>query len=104
MEDLLRASRKPITSFIRLMNEALARLEALYRKRADSRSWRTAEAVPAGRSPLSTYTTLPRRLRVSTVYASYTTAMDAPSLPPMAGRSSAQMHLRVSSRLRGRRG
>ncbi len=38
-------------------DEALARLEALYRKRAATPDWRTAEAVPADRSPLSLYTT-----------------------------------------------
>ncbi len=38
-------------------DEALARLEALYRKRAATPDWRTAEAVPAARSPLTLYAT-----------------------------------------------
>jgi hypothetical protein len=36
-------------------DEALARLEALYRKRAASSEWRAAEKVPADRSPLTAY-------------------------------------------------
>jgi hypothetical protein len=38
-------------------DEALARLEALYRKRAATSDWRTAEGVPADRSPLQVYAT-----------------------------------------------
>ena len=38
-------------------DEALARLEALYRKRATTPDWRTADSVPADRSPLTLYTT-----------------------------------------------
>ena len=38
-------------------DEALARLEALYRKRAATPDWRTAESVPADRSPLTLYAT-----------------------------------------------
>jgi hypothetical protein len=38
-------------------DEALARLEALYRKRAATPDWRTAETVPADRSPLTLYAT-----------------------------------------------
>jgi hypothetical protein len=38
-------------------DEALARLEAFYRKRAATPDWRTAEAVPADRSPLTLYAT-----------------------------------------------
>jgi hypothetical protein len=38
-------------------DEALARLEALYRKRAATPDWRTAEAVPADRSTLTLYAT-----------------------------------------------
>jgi hypothetical protein len=38
-------------------DEALARLEALYRKRAATSDWRTAESVPADRSPLTLYAT-----------------------------------------------
>jgi hypothetical protein len=38
-------------------DEALARLEALYRKRAATPDWRTAESVPAERSPLTLYST-----------------------------------------------
>jgi len=38
-------------------DEALARLEALYRKRAATPDWRTAEFVPADRSPLTLYAT-----------------------------------------------
>jgi class 3 adenylate cyclase len=37
--------------------EALARLEALYRKRAAKPDWRTAEAVPIDHSPLTLYAT-----------------------------------------------
>lgn len=36
-------------------DETLARLETLYRKRAATSDWRTAEAVPADRSPLTLY-------------------------------------------------
>jgi methylase of polypeptide subunit release factors len=36
-------------------DEALARLEALYRKRAGTPDWRTAESVPADRLPLTLY-------------------------------------------------
>jgi hypothetical protein len=38
-------------------DEALARLEALYRKRAATHDWRTTETVPADRSPLTLYAT-----------------------------------------------
>ena len=38
-------------------DEALARLEALYRKRAANSDWRTAEGVPADCSPLKAYAT-----------------------------------------------
>jgi hypothetical protein len=38
-------------------DEALARLEVLYRKRAANRDWVTAEGVPAERLPLATYVT-----------------------------------------------
>jgi len=38
-------------------DEALARLEALYRKRAANSDWRTAEGVPANCSPLQVYAT-----------------------------------------------
>jgi hypothetical protein len=58
-------------------DEALARLEALYRKRAATPDWRTAEAVPADRSPLTLYATPAAALaavrRLRTLHA----AMDA---------------------------
>jgi hypothetical protein len=38
-------------------DEALARLEALYRKRTAIPAWRTAESVPAAQSPLTLYVT-----------------------------------------------
>lgn len=38
-------------------DEVLARLEALYRKRAATPTWRTADSVPADRSPLTLYAT-----------------------------------------------
>jgi hypothetical protein len=38
-------------------DEALARLEVLYRKRAASSEWRAVEKVPPDRSPLTTYRT-----------------------------------------------
>ena len=38
-------------------DEALARLEALYRKRAATSDWRTGHGVPADRSPLTLYAT-----------------------------------------------
>jgi hypothetical protein len=38
-------------------DDALARLEALYRKRAATADWRTAESAPADRSPLTLYAT-----------------------------------------------
>ncbi len=38
-------------------NEALARLEALYQKRAATSDWRSVEAVPVDRSPLTFYAT-----------------------------------------------
>jgi hypothetical protein len=38
-------------------DEALARLEALYRKRAATPDWRTAETVPTDCSPLTLYAT-----------------------------------------------
>src|SRR5262249_16770015 len=38
-------------------DEALARLESLYLKRAATSDWRVAEAVPANRSPLTLYAT-----------------------------------------------
>jgi hypothetical protein len=58
-------------------DEALARLEALYRKRAATSDWRTAESVPADRSPLTLYATPAAALaavqRLRTLHA----AMDA---------------------------
>jgi hypothetical protein len=58
-------------------DEALAWLEALYRKRAATSDWRTAEAVPADRSPLTLYATPAAALsavqRLRTLHA----AMDA---------------------------
>jgi hypothetical protein len=58
-------------------DEALARLEALYRKRAATPDWRTAESVPADRSPLTLYATPAAALaavqRLRTLHA----AMDA---------------------------
>jgi len=57
--------------------EALARLEALYRKRAATPDWFTAESVPADRSPLTLYATPAAALaaiqRLRTLHA----AMDA---------------------------
>jgi hypothetical protein len=38
-------------------DEALARLQTLYRKRTANSNWRTIEAVPADRSPLTLYAT-----------------------------------------------
>ena len=38
-------------------DEALARLETLFRKRAATPDWRTTESVPANRSPLTLYAT-----------------------------------------------
>ncbi len=58
-------------------DEALARLEARYRKRSATSDWRTAEAVPADRSPLTHYATPAAALagvqRLRTLHA----AMDA---------------------------
>ena len=58
-------------------DEALARLEALYRKRAATPDLRTAESVPADRSPLTLYATPAAALagvqRLRTLHA----AMDA---------------------------
>ena len=60
-------------------DEALARLEALYRKRAAISDWRTAEAVPADRSPLTLYTTPAAALdgvrRLRTLHACMDTAV-----------------------------
>jgi hypothetical protein len=60
-------------------DEALARLEALYRKRAATRDWRTAEAVPADRSPLTLYATPAAALaavqRLRTLHAAMDTAV-----------------------------
>jgi hypothetical protein len=60
-------------------DEALARLEALYRKRAATNDWRTAEAVPADRSPLTLYATPAAALaavqRLRTLHAAMDTAV-----------------------------
>ena len=60
-------------------DEALARLEALYRKRAATPDWRTAEAVPADRSPLTLYATPAAALaaiqRLRTLHAAMDTAV-----------------------------
>ena len=60
-------------------DEALARLEALYRKRAATPDWRTAEAVPADRSPLTLYATpaaaLTAVLRLRALHAAMDTAV-----------------------------
>jgi hypothetical protein len=59
--------------------EALARLEALYRKRAANTDWRAAEAVPADRSPLTRYATPAAALgaiqRLRTLHAAMDTAV-----------------------------
>jgi hypothetical protein len=58
-------------------DEALARLDGLYRKRAATPDWRTAESIPADRSPLTLYATPTAALaavqRLRTLHA----AMDA---------------------------
>ena len=60
-------------------DEALARLEALYRKRAATPDWRTAEAVPADRSPLTLYATPAAALtavqRLRTLHAAMDTSV-----------------------------
>ena len=60
-------------------DEALARLEALYRKRAAIPDWRTAESVPADRSPLTLYATPAAALagvqRLRTLHAAMDTAV-----------------------------
>ena len=60
-------------------DEALARLEALYRKRAATSDWRTAESVPADRSPLTLYATPAAALaavqRLRTLHAAMDTAV-----------------------------
>lgn len=60
-------------------DEALARLEALYRKRAATPEWRTAESVPADRSPLTLYATPAAALaavqRLRTLHAAMDTAV-----------------------------
>jgi hypothetical protein len=60
-------------------DEALARLEALYRKRAATPDWRTAETVPADRSPLTLYATPAAALaavqRLRTLHAAMDTAV-----------------------------
>ena len=60
-------------------DEALARLEALYRKRAATPDWRTAESVPADRSPLTLYATPAAALaavqRLRTLHAAMDTAV-----------------------------
>lgn len=60
-------------------DEALARLEALYRKRAATNDWRTAESVPADRSPLTLYATPAAALagvrRLRTLHAAMDTAV-----------------------------
>lgn len=60
-------------------DEALARLEALYRKRAANSDWRTAESVPADRSPLTLYATPTAALaavqRLRTLHAAMDTAV-----------------------------
>lgn len=60
-------------------DEALARLEALYRKRAATPDWRTAESVPADRSPLTHYATPAAALaavqRLRTLHAAMDTAV-----------------------------
>jgi hypothetical protein len=60
-------------------DEALARLEALYRKRAATPDWRTAESVPADRSPLTLYATPAAALagvqRLRTLHAAMDTSV-----------------------------
>lgn len=60
-------------------DETLARLEALYRKRAATSDWRTAESVPADRSPLTLYATPAAALaavqRLRTLHAAMDTAV-----------------------------
>jgi hypothetical protein len=60
-------------------DEALARLEALYRKRAATPDWRTAESVPADRSPLTFYATPAAALaavqRLRTLHAAMDTSV-----------------------------
>ena len=59
--------------------EALARLEALYRKRAAAGDWRTAVSVPADRTPLTLYATPAAALaavqRLRTLHAAMDTAV-----------------------------
>lgn len=60
-------------------DEALAQLEALYRKRAAISDWRTTESVPADRSPLTLYATPAAALaavqRLRTLHAAMDTAV-----------------------------
>jgi hypothetical protein len=60
-------------------DEALARLEALYRKRAGTPDWRTAESVPADRLPLTLYpgpaAALAALQRLRTLHAAMDTAV-----------------------------
>ena len=60
-------------------DETVARLEALYRKRAATSDWRTAESVPADRSPLTLYATPAAALaavqRLRTLHAAMDTAV-----------------------------
>ena len=60
-------------------DETVARLEALYRKRAATPDWRTAESVPADRSPLTLYATPAAALaavqRLRTLHAAMDTAV-----------------------------
>ena len=60
-------------------DEALARLEALYRKRAATPDWRAAETVPADRSPLTLYATPAAALaavhRLRTLHAAMDTSV-----------------------------
>jgi hypothetical protein len=60
-------------------DEALARLEALYRKRAATPNWRTADSVPADRTPLTLYATPAAALaavqRLRTLHAAMDTSV-----------------------------
>lgn len=57
MQDLWLGLTETYNLFHSPDDEALSRLEALYRKRTATSDWRIAEAVPADRSPLTIYAT-----------------------------------------------
>jgi hypothetical protein len=79
MQDLWLGLTETYNLFHSPDDEALARLEALYRKRAATSDWRTAESVPADRSPLTHYATPAAALaavqRLRTLHAAMDTAV-----------------------------